>query len=127
MDLFTYQQLALRTAKDLETPLAELQHALLGLTSETGELADVVKKHVIYGRDLDKENIAEELGDILWYLAIGAESVGTTLEEIANANIAKLKTRYPEKYSDKLAAERLDKVDTPSGSEPQLHTEDPDN
>lgn len=121
MDLSTYQQLALRTAKELPTPLDELQHSLLGLTSETGELADAVKKHVIYGKDLDKKNVAEELGDIMWYLVIGAEAIGTTLEEIAQANIAKLRLRYPDKYADSLASARLDKV------EPQLHTEDPDN
>jgi NTP pyrophosphatase (non-canonical NTP hydrolase) len=109
MEINKYQELALRTAKPLDSDLDDLQHALLGMTSEVGEIADAFKKHVIYGKPLDKANIAEEIGDVLWYLAIGAKAIGVSLDEIAAGNITKLQARYPEKYSDELAAARLDK------------------
>jgi NTP pyrophosphatase (non-canonical NTP hydrolase) len=67
MNFIEYSPLALRTAKPL--PHKELvQHALLGLVTEVGELADCVKKHAIYGKDLDKVNMMEEVSDLLWYL-----------------------------------------------------------
>lgn len=72
-----------------------LLHAALGLTGEAGELADAVKKHVIYGRDLDEKNIKEELGDLMWYIAILCDVLDINIEGVMESNIAKLKTRYP--------------------------------
>lgn len=77
-----YQLLALRTEKRFDTPLARLEHAALGLVTETGEAAIPIKRVAIYGRtlnDLDKDgkslrtHLAEEIGDSCWYLAIAAD------------------------------------------------------
>jgi NTP pyrophosphatase (non-canonical NTP hydrolase) len=84
-------------------------HAALGLTGEAGEFADCVKKHLVYGKELDKWNAREELGDLLWFVALAATTLGIDLSEVADENIAKLKLRYPESYSDELAGARLDK------------------
>lgn len=89
--------------------IAQLIHAHLGLSSETGELADALKKHLIYGQPLDIKNVKEELGDKLWYISIACDACMTTLEEVMEANINKLKIRYPEKFTEKDAAERKDK------------------
>jgi NTP pyrophosphatase (non-canonical NTP hydrolase) len=105
-----YQQLAARTAKQLPTLIDDLQHALLGLTSETGELADAIKKHTIYGKELDKANIKEELGDLAWYLALAATALNVSLDEVFADNIMKLAKRYPEKYTDQAALARADKL-----------------
>jgi NTP pyrophosphatase (non-canonical NTP hydrolase) len=105
-DFDTYQRMAIRTA----SPRDPLTHTALGLTGEAGEYADAVKKHLIYGKPLDTENLKEELGDILWYVALAAQILGTTMSDLAAANIAKLKLRYPEKYTDEQAALRLDKA-----------------
>lgn len=59
-----------------------MHHALLGLMSEGGEIADAVKKHVIYGADLDLVNVAEEIGDLYWYLALMVDAMEADAEEI---------------------------------------------
>jgi NTP pyrophosphatase (non-canonical NTP hydrolase) len=108
MKFDSYQQLAKRTAKPLPME-TDLMHAALGACSEAGELADAIKKHLIYGRALDRENVIEEVGDLLWFCALACSTLGVPMSEAAQRNIDKLTTRYPEKYSDQLAADRLDK------------------
>lgn len=120
-----------------------LDHAVIGYFTECGEFVDQYKKHMFYGRELDKTNLIEELGDMCWYLAL-AERHGRNLikhgllikyestddivehvmkhsnlsiysallvkslckyldlsfEGVLEANIAKLKKRYPEKFVD---------------------------
>ena len=51
------------------TDQIRLFHGVLGLATESGEIADNVKKHLFYGKDADEPNLIEELGDILWYVA----------------------------------------------------------
>lgn len=89
--------------------IPELMHAQLGITSEAGEFADAMKKFLIYGRPLDKLNLKEELGDLLWYIDLASRALGITIEELREQNIAKLKLRYPESFNEKDALERKDK------------------
>ncbi len=69
---------------------------MLGLAGETGQLLSEYKKHLRDGEAhrLFKERVREELGDQLWYLANVANKVGLTLEEIATANLEKVKARW---------------------------------
>ena len=84
-----------------------LLHAVLGLASEVGEFADQLKKHLFYGKPLDKVNLSEESGDLLWYLALAANVEGMcSLDENMERNIAKLKARYGDKFTEHLAANR---------------------
>lgn len=92
-----YQQAALRTANS-EDPKDLILNGALGLCGESGELADIIKKHLFQGHDLDKIKAAKELGDICWYVAIEAKGLGFTLEEIMHMNIDKLIERYPEGF-----------------------------
>jgi NTP pyrophosphatase (non-canonical NTP hydrolase) len=109
-----FQSDALRTAKYSLSGLVgsetDLAHAALGLTSEAGEVATAIKANIIYGKPLDVDNIKEELGDILWFVAFTADVLGFTLEDVAASNITKLRKRYPDDYSDELALARLDKI-----------------
>ena len=75
MKFTEYMPLALRTAKSLPHD-EQVQHAQLGLLTEIGELADMVKRHVIYGKDLDVVNGKEELGDYCWYLGLYCHEQG---------------------------------------------------
>lgn len=100
----------MRTAKDMGSMQLNLIHASLGISGEGGEFADAVKKHAVYNKPLDAENCIEELGDLLWYVALAAETLGVSLGEIMQRNIAKLQVRYPDKYSDAAAVARADKV-----------------
>lgn len=95
-----YQKLALRT---MSKPAKEnpLLNAALGLSGETGEVADLIKKSMFQGHELDKEHLKEELGDVLWYLAEACEGLNTTLEDIALMNIQKLEKRFPDHSFDK--------------------------
>lgn len=108
MNFEEFQKLSIRTAKPL--PFREnMRHVTYGLCGEAGEFADAVKKWDIYDQNLDVQNAIEELGDVLWYVALGAEALDVSMEEIAQTVINKLSKRYPEKYSDELAQDRLDK------------------
>ena len=100
MTINEYQTAALRTAQtDKLTASDLLLNSALGLCGESGEVADLVKKHLFQGHDLDLEHIAKELGDIAWYLAVGAYGIGYDLETILQMNVDKLKARYPNGFS----------------------------
>lgn len=103
-----YQYNAMRTAKP-QNERDRLGHAVMGLADETGELAKAVKAHLYYGKALDKENVAEEIGDVLWFAQLAATAAGLGLGDIATANIEKLRQRYPHLYSDAAALARADK------------------
>ena len=76
-----------------------LLHAGIGLATESGEFLDTIKKSVFYGRDLDEVNLKEELGDILWYVAVAMDVLGTDFETEMKRNIEKLQLRYGEKFT----------------------------
>lgn len=81
----------------------------MGIAGESGEFADCIKKFIVYAGPLNRANAIEEIGDILWYCALACEALGVDLQEAAEQNLFKLSLRYPDKYSDLLAAKRLDK------------------
>lgn len=76
-----------------------LLHAAIGITTEAGELMDSLKKFMFYGKALDTTNVQEEFGDILWYIAIGLDAMGTTFDVEMDRVIRKLKVRYPEQFN----------------------------
>lgn len=78
-------------------------HGVLGVCTEAGELADPIKKALFYGREIDRVNLVEEMGDIMWYLAILADELGITLEDVKRINIAKLKERFGDKFTTEAA------------------------
>ena len=96
MTINEYQQAALRTANGGKC--VDVVNGVLGLTGESGECADIVKKHKFQGHDLNVEKLAKELGDVSWYLAVTAHAIGYTLEEIFQMNMDKLRKRYPEGF-----------------------------
>ena len=100
MTINEYQTAALRTAQaDKLTANELLLNSALGLCGESGEVADLIKKHRFQGHDIEIEHIAKELGDVAWYLAVGAYAIGFDLESIFRMNIEKLKARYPNGFS----------------------------
>ena len=81
-------------------------HYSLGLVTEAGEIADVYKKFIGYGRAIDNVNVKEEIGDLLWYVARFLELKNWTFEEVMRLNTDKLKARYPEKFTQEDAENR---------------------
>ena len=100
MTINEYQTAALRTAQTDKLSARELLlNSALGLCGESGEVADLLKKYHFQGHNLDLDHVAKELGDIAWYLAVGAYSIGYDLETILQMNVDKLKARYPDGFS----------------------------
>lgn len=98
-----------RLAKPLP-PKEHLNHMVMGVAGEAGELVDCIKKHTIYGKPLDHANLVEELGDLLFYMQGILNEFGIPWQQVVNANVDKLYKRYHEgKYSDKQAQDRADK------------------
>lgn len=83
-----------------------LLHAAIGLATESGEIQDQLKKAIFYGKPLDKVNLAEELGDVFWYMAIMSDALQVSFAEIMAKNIAKLKARYGDKFTENAALHR---------------------
>ena len=86
--------------------VARAIHACLGLMSEVGEIADALKKHIIYDRALDQINLMEESGDVSWYQALLLSAVKRTMQEAMDKNIAKLKQRFGDKFDYDAAVKR---------------------
>lgn len=101
MTLDDYESAASRTTNLKLTDKERLIDAAAGLSEEAGEVLSHVRKHVFQSRSLDKERLEIELGDALWCLAITARTAGLSLEQIASANVAKLRDRFPEGYKDR--------------------------
>lgn len=111
-----YMELALSKEADQEkirrrvaaygTQATRLENGLRGLTNEVGELADVVKGWLEYGRPLDTSNVLEECGDVLWRTSQILRAVGMTLEQAMGANLRKLSIRYEGRCTDEEANNR---------------------
>ena len=83
-------------------------HAAVGMSGESGEVLDLIKKTWVSNKTLDTDKLKQEAGDILFYLQQLCNLLGVSLEEIAAMNIAKLSKRYPNGYSDAASHARLD-------------------
>ena len=107
----------------LDPHKCELIHLAIAIPSEAGELADVIKKHVIYDQPLDThraKHIIEEAGDLEFFLTALYQLLGTSREYVLLQNQTKLAKRYPEQvYSDAAAKLRADKA-VPDFEPPQL-------
>lgn len=98
---------ALRTESPNFFPVnSRVLHAAMGCVTESAEMMDALKKSAFYGRELDVTNVLEEAGDILWYLAILFDALGTDFDTEMARVIAKLKARFPEKFTEDHAFNR---------------------
>ena len=98
MGLNEYQALAQRTSNRALDQKGHLFNGVLGLAGEAGECADLLKKHYYQDGRNFVDDLEDELGDVLWYVAESARALGLTLEEVAVRNVEKLKKRYPEGF-----------------------------
>jgi NTP pyrophosphatase (non-canonical NTP hydrolase) len=97
MTLEEYQKQALTTVIASDSEFRDLLHWVLGINGEAGEIAEKIKKII---RDKngevskeDKTELAKEVGDVLWYLAVFAHHLGVPFEQIAQQNLDKLQSR----------------------------------
>jgi NTP pyrophosphatase (non-canonical NTP hydrolase) len=106
MNLKEYSEGVMRTVKILENPDMNQLHMVLGMVTETGELADVFKKYHAYNKVIDWVNVQEEVGDLLFYISAFCFLNNFDLEKILEQNLSKLKIRYPDTYTDEKAQNR---------------------
>lgn len=105
MTINEYQKLAQRTSST-KTSSDKIENGILGLCGETGEIADIYKKYLYQKHELDFEHMAEELGDVCWYVAELAAGMGLKLEDVMARNIAKLRKRYPDGFDPERSVHR---------------------
>ena len=108
-DLDMFQEEALRSMRNDLPYEAICSNMCMGLAGETGETVDIFKKHIYQGKDLDINDVIEEIGDILWYIANLCNVNKITMKECMESNVEKLRKRYPNGFSIKDALERADK------------------
>jgi NTP pyrophosphatase (non-canonical NTP hydrolase) len=113
MNASEYQELAARTLIDrpdfdISDPAIMLVWNAIGLAGEAGEVCEHIKKGVFHQHGIDQEKLAKELGDVLWYVAALATKAHLDMGEIMQANIDKLRLRYPNGYSSQDSQRRVD-------------------
>lgn len=86
----------------------DLLNGVMGLCGESGEVADIVKKAVFHKHDLNKTDMAKELGDVMWYVAMCCHALGISLDDVMQGNIDKLKRRYPDGFSEQASQNRTE-------------------
>lgn len=99
MDADSYQTDAARTLPLGATDKENLMEGCMGLAGEAGEVCDHVKKHFFQGHELSREELKNELGDVMWYISQICTSQSISLSEIMRGNITKLRKRYPNGFT----------------------------
>ncbi len=95
----THLEMVLKLESTKNAPFKErLTHAVLGLVSESGEIATELKAYIAYGKDLDYSYIRKELGDIKYFYELTCYLCATSDEEVVNVNMQKLAIRYGSEY-----------------------------
>lgn len=108
MNLKEYQDKSKRTLNKDLTPEQTLSNMVLGLIGETGEVADIIKKHLYQGHKLDIDHIKEELSDIMFYMVNLCNALDLDLETLLEQNYAKLLKRYPQGFNIDKSVNRVD-------------------
>lgn len=91
MSFDEYQRMAVGTA--IFPKEKAIYYLPLGIAGEAGEICEKIKKHIREGKELDKNDLKFELGDLLWYISVLANSLEISLSDIAESNIEKLNSR----------------------------------
>lgn len=117
MDTSRYHEMVAALVKDghlikheLTPEQAHLWHMATGVAGEAGELLDAIKKHAVYQKPLDLENVIEELGDLEFFLEGLRQTLGIHRADTLNHNMVKLGKRYASgSFTNQQAQDRADK------------------
>lgn len=118
MNAAEYDALAARTMRPGADPVV---FASFGIAGESGELVDRIKKHLFHGKPVSRNEVLDEVGDVLWYLTTLCRQFDANLEDAMTYNIDKLCKRYPNKYSDADSLARVDYASSSITSRPEDH------
>lgn len=106
MDFETFRTDVLRTVRKELTERDRLLMGALGISGEAGEVADSLKKMLFHGHPLDVPAVADELGDVMWYVVLLCDTLGLTLDEVLVGNVEKRRKRYPEGFTPERSLNR---------------------
>ena len=95
-DADIYQLDVLKYAPDYQHYMPNVLYAAIGICGEAGEVSELIKKYAYHGHAIDKDHLARELGDVLWYVSYMAHLFGYPLGKIMAMNQEKLAKRYPD-------------------------------
>lgn len=98
MEIREFQKNSIRTLNMDLTKEQLLSNMVMGIAGESGEVADVIKKHLYQGHDLDVAHLKEEIGDVMFYIVNLANVLELDMEEVLEDNINKLRKRYPQGF-----------------------------
>jgi NTP pyrophosphatase (non-canonical NTP hydrolase) len=98
---------SIRTRLNTESKM-QILHAAVGISTEAAEVLDIIKKHVFHGKEVSIEKLTGEIGDLLFYVQLALNVTGLSLSEVMEANVDKLKKRFPVEFTEKDALERKD-------------------
>lgn len=106
MTINEFQLDVLRTESGSSHKYPRILHGMMGLCGEAGEAMDILKKTMYQHHPLDKEHLALELGDVAYYLALAADSIGYDLETLLTMNVTKRQIRYPNGFDSERSINR---------------------
>lgn len=98
MQIKDFQQLSKRTLNNDLSRKEQMANMVIGMYGETGEVADIIKKHLYQYHSLDTGHLIEEIGDVMFYISNLCNLFNIDIEHCLEANIEKLKKRYPEGF-----------------------------
>ena len=96
------------TNYDISKVDPDIVHGIIGCVTESGEMMDALKKATFYGKEFDLVNLKEEMGDLMWYLALLCYATNTDFKDIQAMNLQKLHARYEKKKFDEDDCEHRD-------------------
>ena len=105
-DINKYQNLSKRTLNKTLNKEQTLNNMVYGLVGESGEVVDALKKHLYQGHELNKENMKEELGDLMFYVVNLCSEMNLRMDDVLQYNLDKLNKRYPKGFDIKRSVHR---------------------
>lgn len=93
---------------DKDIKVGDLINGVFGICGEAGEVSEHIKKAIFHKHELNKEQIAKELGDVMWYIAMCCHSLNISLDDVMRGNIEKLKHRYPNGFNEHDSQNRVE-------------------
>jgi NTP pyrophosphatase (non-canonical NTP hydrolase) len=106
LDFETFRTDVLRTVRAELSERDRLLMGALGISGEAGEVADSLKKMLFHGHPLDVPAVADELGDVMWYVVLLCDTLGLTLNDVLEQNVEKRRKRYPHGFTPERSINR---------------------
>lgn len=107
MRIKDYQEISKRTLPQ-DIPRELLSNIGFGLIGETGEVIDELKKILWHSKEINKDKITNELGDVMWYISSLCSVLDISLEDVLQVNVDKLLKRYPNGFNAEDSKKRVD-------------------